>query len=159
VYIFVSSPARSRYRCNQPARCGQQHPGFVGIRFKRRFLDPRTTTGRAIYSAARKGVDGGCSAAASCLFPIVKGIRTGVSVNPNPTARVYQVSATGRKVWNIGSTLMLVGLGIWLVAGRDEEGRLNENFLLVIIMVFVVRYLFKLSIIALFPPIETPPAK
>jgi hypothetical protein len=37
-YIFVSSPARSRYRCNQPARCGQQHPGFVGIRFKRRFI-------------------------------------------------------------------------------------------------------------------------
>jgi hypothetical protein len=72
------------------------------------------------------------------------------------TARTYHVSATGRKVWNIGSTVMLVGLAIWLFTSRDQEGRLSENFLLAIIMVFVVRYLFRLSIVALFPPIETP---
>jgi hypothetical protein len=80
-------------------------------------------------------------------FPIVKGIRTGISVNPNPAARVYRVSATGRKVWRIGSTLMLAGLAIWLVASRDETGRLSENFLLVIIMVLAVRYLFKQAVI------------
>jgi hypothetical protein len=41
--------------------------------------------------------------------PIVRGIRTGVSVNANPAARIYRVSATGRKVWYIGSTVMSAG--------------------------------------------------
>jgi hypothetical protein len=52
---------------------------------------------------------------------------------------------------------MLAGLAIWLIASRDQDGRLNENFLLVIIMVFAVRYLFKLAVVALCQPIETPP--
>jgi hypothetical protein len=90
-------------------------------------------------------------------FPIVKGIRTGVSVNPNPAARVYRVSATGAKVWYAGSTVMLVALAIWLVASRDQEGRLSEWWWLVISLVLAVRYLFKLAVVAYFQPIETPP--
>jgi hypothetical protein len=81
----------------------------------------------------------------------IRGVRVGVAL-PNPVARVYRVSPTGLMVLRIGSSLMLAGLGIWLVASRDDDGRLSENFLLVIIMVFVVRFLFKLAIVALFPP-------
>jgi hypothetical protein len=66
-----------------------------------------------------------------------RGIRAGVSL-PNPAARTYYLSATGLKVWRIGSTLMLADLALWLIASRDEEGRLNENFFLVMIMVFAV---------------------
>jgi hypothetical protein len=85
----------------------------------------------------------------------IRGIRVGASL-PNPTARrVYQVSATGRKVWRIGSAVMLAGLAIWLFASRDEEGRLNENFLLVISLGLVVRALFKRAVVALFPPQTT----
>jgi hypothetical protein len=51
---------------------------------------------------------------------------------------------------------MLVGLAIWLFTSRDQEGRLSENFLLVIGVVLALRYLFKLEVVALFPPIETP---
>jgi hypothetical protein len=87
--------------------------------------------------------------------PIVKGVRTGISVNANPAARIYPVSPTGLKVWRIGSTVMLVGLAIWLVASRDQDGRLNENFLLVIGLVLAVRYLFKLAVVALYPPQTT----
>src|ERR1700674_2417612 len=87
----------------------------------------------------------------------IKGVRAGVSL-PNPTARIYYVSATGRKVWYIGSTVMLAGLAIWLLASRDQEGRLSEWFLVVIGLVLAVRYLFKLAVVAFFPPIETPPS-
>jgi hypothetical protein len=76
----------------------------------------------------------------------IRGIRVGAGASL-PPARVYHVSATGRKVWNIGSTVMLVGLAIWLFTSRDQEGRLSENFLLVIIMVFVVRFLFKQAVV------------
>jgi hypothetical protein len=86
----------------------------------------------------------------------IRGVRVGVSL-PNPAARVYPVSATGAKVWYTGSTLMLAGLAIWLFTSRADDGRLNENFLLVIGLALAVRYLFKLSVVALFPPIETPP--
>ncbi len=82
-------------------------------------------------------------------FPIVRGIRTGVSVNANPAARRYFVSATGRKVWRVGSTLLLAGLAIWLFASRDQEGRLNELFLPVIFIVLGLRYLFKLVVVAM----------
>ena len=85
----------------------------------------------------------------------IKGVRVGASL-PNPAARVYQVSAIGRKVWRVGSALMLAGLAVWLVASRDQEGRLSELWWLVIGLVLAVRYLFKLSVVALFPPIETP---
>jgi hypothetical protein len=76
----------------------------------------------------------------------IRGVRVGVAL-PNPAARVYPVSATGRKVWRVGSTLMLAGLAIWLFASRDQEGRLSENFLLVIIMVLAVRYLFRQAVV------------
>jgi hypothetical protein len=36
------------------------------------------------------------------------------------------MSATGLKIWRIGSAVMWAGLAIWLFASRDEEGRLNE---------------------------------
>jgi hypothetical protein len=88
-------------------------------------------------------------------IPIVKGIRTGVSVNANPAARVYRVSALGAKVWYAGSSLMLAGLAIWLIASRDQDGRLNENFILVIGLVLAARYLLKQVVVALFPPAET----
>jgi hypothetical protein len=87
--------------------------------------------------------------------PIVRGIRTGVSVNLNPAARRYPVSATGAKVWYAGEALMLAGLAIWLIASRDSEGRLNEYFLLVIFMVLAVRYIFRLVVAAYFPPRTT----
>ena len=85
-------------------------------------------------------------------FPTgIRGIRLGASVNLNTTARIYYLSATGRKVWRVGSALMLACLLIWLIASRDQDGRLNENFLLVIILVLAVRYFFKLVVAALFP--------
>ena len=59
--------------------------------------------------------------------PIARGIRTGISVNPNSAGRRYFVSATGQKVWRVGSTLMLAGLAIWLFTSRDQEGRLSER--------------------------------
>ena len=76
----------------------------------------------------------------------IRGIRVGASL-PNPAARTYRVSATGQKVWRVGSTLMLAGLAIWLFTSRDQEGRLSENFLLVIIMVLTLRYLFKQAVV------------
>jgi hypothetical protein len=90
-------------------------------------------------------------------FPTgIRGIRLGAAVNLN-TTRIHYLSATGLKVWRIGSAVMLAGLVIWLVASRDEQGRLNESFLLVVIGVLAVRYFFKLAVVALFPPIETSP--
>jgi hypothetical protein len=86
----------------------------------------------------------------------IRGVRAGVSL-PNPAARIYYLSATGAKVWNAGSTLMLAGLVIWLIVSRDQDGRLNENFLLVIILALCLRYCFKLAVVALVPPIEAPP--
>jgi hypothetical protein len=86
----------------------------------------------------------------------IRGIRLGAGVSL-PAARAYPVSATGLKIWRIGSTLMLAGLAIWLVASRDQDGRLSEGWLLVIGLVLAVRYLLKLAIVALFAPIEAPP--
>ena len=77
-------------------------------------------------------------------FPTsIRGIRLGASVNLNTRARVYHLSETGLTVWRVGSAVMLVGLAIWLIASRDEEGRLNENFLLVTFLVLAARWLFK----------------
>jgi hypothetical protein len=88
--------------------------------------------------------------------PIVKGIRTGISVNMNPAARAYpRASATGAKVWRIGSTIMLVGLAIWLFASM-ENGRLSEVWWLVTGLVLAARYIFKLVVVAIFPPQTTP---
>jgi hypothetical protein len=81
----------------------------------------------------------------------IRGIRVGAGVSL-PAARVYRVSATGQAVWRIGSTVMLAGLAIWLIASRDDDGRLNENFWLVIGFVLAARYLLKLAVVALFPP-------
>jgi hypothetical protein len=89
-------------------------------------------------------------------FPIVKGIRTGISVNMNPAARAYpRASATGAKVWRIGSAIMLVGLAIWLFASM-ENGRLSEVWWLVTGLVLAARYIFKLVVVAIFPPQITP---
>jgi hypothetical protein len=81
----------------------------------------------------------------------IRGVRVGVSL-PNPAARVYRVSPIGAKIWRIGSALMLVGLAAWVVVTRDQEGRLNENFILVIGLAWCLWYLFGLVIVALFPP-------
>jgi hypothetical protein len=88
--------------------------------------------------------------------PIVRGIRTGISVNLNPAARVYRVSPTGQKIWLIGSAVMLVGLALWLIFSRDADGRLNENFLLVIFMVWGLRHLFGRAVAAYFPHLPAP---
>jgi hypothetical protein len=88
----------------------------------------------------------------------IRGVRVGVAL-PNHAARIYQVSAMGRKIWIIGSTLMLAGLGIWLFASRDDEGRLSEWWLFVIGFVLALRYLFKLAVVALFPPIRNTAGK
>src|ERR1700730_10192197 len=88
--------------------------------------------------------------------PIVKGIRTGISVNMNPAARAYpRASATGAKVWRIGSTIMLVGLAIWLFASM-ENGRLSEVWWLVTGLVLAALYIFMLVVVAIFPPQTTP---
>jgi hypothetical protein len=81
----------------------------------------------------------------------IKGIRVGAGVSL-PAAQVYRVSPIGAKVSNIGSAAMLAGLVVWLVATRDQEGRLSEIWWLVIGLVLAVRYLFKLAVVALFPP-------
>jgi hypothetical protein len=81
----------------------------------------------------------------------IRGVRVGAGVSL-PAARIYAVSATGLKVWRIGSTVMLVGLAIWLFASRDAEGRLSEVWWLVIGLVLAVRCLFKLAIVCLCPP-------
>ena len=86
----------------------------------------------------------------------IRGVRLGVAL---PTSRTYNISATGAKIWYTGSALMLAALAIWLIASRDQEGRLNEWWLLVTFMVLGFRYLFKLTAVALFPPIEAPPTK
>jgi hypothetical protein len=65
------------------------------------------------------------------------------------------MSATGAKIWYTGSTLMLIGLAIWLFV-TAEAGRISEWFWLMIALVLAIRYLFKLAVAALFPPIETP---
>jgi hypothetical protein len=80
----------------------------------------------------------------------IRGIRVGAGASL-PAARAYRVSATGAKVWYAGSAVMLVSLALWLIFSRDDDGRLNENFLLVIIMVWGLRYLFGLSIVTLCP--------
>lgn len=86
--------------------------------------------------------------------PIVRGIRTGVSVNLNPAARIYPMSPTGARIWYTGSTLMLAGLALWLLFTRGDDGRVSEWFLLMIAFVLTVRYLFKLAVVALFPPVN-----
>ena len=70
-----------------------------------------------------------------------RGIRAGVSL-PNPAARTYYMSATGQKIWLIGSALMWGGLAIWLFTSRDQDGRLNEWWWLVIIAVWCGWYIF-----------------
>jgi hypothetical protein len=47
-----------------------------------------------------------------------RGVRAGVTF-PNPGARTYPVSATGLRIWRIGSFVMWAGLAIWLFASRD----------------------------------------
>ena len=86
----------------------------------------------------------------------LRGVRVGVAI-PNPTARIYAVSAIGLTVWRVGSSLMLAGLALWLIFSRDAAGRLDENFLLVIILVLAVRYLFKLAVVWLWQPPANPP--
>jgi hypothetical protein len=89
-------------------------------------------------------------------FPTgIRGIRLGAAANLNTRARIYRVSAIGRRVWNTGSTPMLAGLAIWLVASRDQDGRLNEVWWLVVSLVLAVRYCFKLVVVAAFPPQTT----
>jgi hypothetical protein len=76
-------------------------------------------------------------------FPTgIRGIRLGAAVPLNTRPRIYAVSPIGLKVWRVGSAVILLGLVIWLIASRDQEGRLNENFLLVIIMVLTLRWSF-----------------
>ena len=85
-----------------------------------------------------------------------RGIRAGVSL-PNPGACRYYMSATGQKIWLIGSAVMWAGLAIFLFVSRDHDGRLNEWWWLTIIAVWCVWYIFGRAVAALFPPIETPP--
>ena len=83
----------------------------------------------------------------------IRGARVGVAL-PNPAVRIYPVSATGLRVWRIGSAVMLVGLAVWLIASRDQEGRLSEWFIFAIIMVLSLRWLFEQMVVAFFPPLE-----
>jgi hypothetical protein len=79
----------------------------------------------------------------------IRGIRVGVGASL-PAARTYYVSATGLKVWRIGSAVMLAGLALWLIISRDEQGRLNEAWWLVIGLVLGLRYLFGQAVVALY---------
>jgi len=81
----------------------------------------------------------------------IRGVRVGAGASL-PTARTYHVSATGQKVWLIGSAVMWAGLAIWLFASRDQDGRLNEWWWLVIILVWSLWYLFGRVVVAIFPP-------
>ena len=86
----------------------------------------------------------------------IRGVRVGLAL-PNSTPRIYPMSATGARIWHTGSTLMLCGLALWLIASRDEDGRLSEWFWLVIALVLALRYIFKVTVAALWPPVATPP--
>jgi hypothetical protein len=81
----------------------------------------------------------------------IRGIRVGAGASL-PAARVYPVSATGQKVLRGGSALMLIGLVSWLIASRDQDGRLNENFLMAIILAYAAWRTFGLVVAAIFPP-------
>jgi hypothetical protein len=84
-------------------------------------------------------------------FPTgIRGIRLGAAVNLNTTASSYYVSAAGAKIWRVGSTLMWAGLAIWLIASRDEQGRISEWWWIVVSMVLGLRYLFAQVVLALY---------
>ncbi len=56
-------------------------------------------------------------------FPTgIRRIRLGASVNLNTTARIHYVSATGMKIWRVGSALMLIGLEVMRCPHRRREG-------------------------------------
>ena len=65
-----------------------------------------------------------------------------------PRRRTYYMSATGLKIWRIGSVVMWAGLAIWLFTSRDQEGRLSEWWWLVIILVWCLWYLFGRAVAA-----------
>jgi hypothetical protein len=86
----------------------------------------------------------------------IRGVRVGLAL-PNSTARIYPMSPTGLKIFRIGSAVMLIGLAAWLFFSRSDDDRLNEYFWLMIALVLALRYIFKVTVAALWPPIETPP--
>jgi hypothetical protein len=81
----------------------------------------------------------------------IRGVRVGVAL-PNPAARIYPVSATGLKIWRIGSALIWSALAVWLVFSRDEASRLNEAWWLVTALAWCLWYLFGRVVAALWPP-------
>jgi hypothetical protein len=95
-------------------------------------------------------------------FPIAKGIRTGVSVNPNSlfgsSDPLQFVSASGRKFWRIFAAVNWLSFAVWLIASRDYDGRISERWFIVLAMVMATHYLFKRSVWLLFPLREIEPA-
>ncbi|SIO65354.1 hypothetical protein SAMN05443247_10545 [Bradyrhizobium erythrophlei] len=92
--------------------------------------------------------------------PIVKGIRTGVSVNPNSfrsSDPLQFVSASGRKFWRIFAMVIWLSFFVWLIASRDHGGRISEWWFIVLAMVMATHYLFKRSLWLLFPLREIEP--
>ncbi len=85
--------------------------------------------------------------------PIVKGIRTGVSVNPNSfiTRRLPWfecLSDTGKKVQRVGGAMIVVLFVLWIIAEKD---RLDVMWLTMLIVFLVVVWIQKRTMLALFP--------
>jgi hypothetical protein len=92
--------------------------------------------------------------------PIVRGVRTGISVNPNrlfgrSSDPLQFVSPAGRKVWRVFAAMIWVSFFVWLIASRDHDGRIGEWWFIVLAMVMATHYIFKRSLWLLFPLRET----
>ena len=48
--------------------------------------------------------------------------------------------------------MAVVALVLWLIVSRDEQGQLNEYFLLMIILAWALWQTFGLVVVAMFPP-------
>jgi hypothetical protein len=85
--------------------------------------------------------------------PIAKGIRAGVSVNPNSfvTRRLpwYEcLSDTGKKVSYVGSIAIICGMAWWVIDQRDH---LDVMWLTMLIVGMFAIWILKRSTLAIFP--------
>jgi hypothetical protein len=90
----------------------------------------------------------------------IRGVRVGASVNPNrlfgSSDPLQFISASGRKFWRIFAAVIWISFFVWLIAARDDDGRISEWWFIVLGMVMATHYLFKRSLWLLFPLTEQP---
>jgi hypothetical protein len=87
-------------------------------------------------------------------IPVIKGIRTGVSVNPNSffiTRKLpwFQcLSGAGKKVWFKGAAVIACGMVLWAIVERD---RLDTIWPAMFILLLIALWILKRTTLALFP--------